>query len=208
MSMEEFDSALEVIRHRVYKDFANKHSELLITSNAFFVTINNFQSQNLHFHAQIWNIALFLNIAQHDLSLLIYQVANEQQSWTRRLAARHLALVTYETTDDLTHLLGKPLRDPLENLGLLKNFDNQLREARLPLISFKKKNEAKLDYIRNLSAAHRDHDALILFKSIKEIDVLDILTIGIELGNIQIEIGKELEKIFNSIRNQYSQMKE
>jgi hypothetical protein len=71
-------------------------------------------------------MGIYLNIAAHDLSILVMQLHFEKDAWTRRQTARHAVLTIYEVTEDMTQLLGKKIREPLETLGLLTRFDSDL----------------------------------------------------------------------------------
>jgi hypothetical protein len=95
-------------------------------------------------HAQLWNVGIYINIAAHDLSVLVMQLHFERDLWTRKQIARHVALAIYEITEDMTQLLGKKIRDPLETLGLLSKFDSELRRVREPLDKFWKQHQGKL----------------------------------------------------------------
>src|SRR5207249_4983942 len=87
-------------------------------------------------HAQLWSIGTYINIAAHDLSVLVRQLYFERDSWTRRQIARHVILTIYEVIEDMTQLLGKRTREPLDALGLLSQFDADLRRVRQPLDRF------------------------------------------------------------------------
>jgi hypothetical protein len=139
----------------------------------------------------------FLNIAAHDVSILLLQIAKERESWERKLIARHLALVVYETAEDMTQLLGKPLRDAVQKLGLLDKLDRELRYARQPLDDFWRVNAPFLKSLRTSSAAHRDHDGVALFELIDAIDVDRIFKIVLSFADIQNQLGTKLQVLLN-----------
>jgi len=134
--LDEFDTLFEKERDKFDELFGKKHKTMSDTSRVFYDSISGFRRRGWDTHAEVWNVAFFLNMAAHDVWVLVAQLASEHEPWTRKLAARHLALAALETVEDMTHLLGKPIRDPLEKLGLLNILDQQLRQARQPLDSY------------------------------------------------------------------------
>lgn len=195
--LEEFDSLFEEDRSKFDALFATKHKAMADASRVFYNSIREFRERGWNTHAEIWNVAFFLNMAAHDISILVFQLASEQDPWTRKLTARHLALAAYETVEDMLHLLGKPIRQPLEKLGLLDILGQQLRHARQPLDSYWKNYSSKLKAIRVASVAHREHDGETLFELIDRIDVHTIMELGLHLGDIQNQLGLHLQKILD-----------
>jgi hypothetical protein len=198
-TLEEFDAAFEKARDRLTLEFSEKHKKMSDDSRAFYVAIVERKNRGVHAHAEIWNVAFFLNMAAHDISILVLQLASEHEPWTRKLTARHLALAVYETAEDMTQLLGKPARDALQRLDLLESQGRRLRTNRKPLDSYWQANEALLKEIRVVSIAHREHDGAALFEAINKINVHQILKLGIELGKILNFLGEHLEHILKII---------
>jgi hypothetical protein len=195
--LDEFDALFEKERSKFDELFAKKHKTMSDTSRVFYDSIKEFRKRGWEIHAEVWNIAFFLNMAAHDISVLVAQLAGEHEPWTRKLAARHLALAAYETVEDMMHLLGKPIREPLEKLGLLHTLDQQLRQARQPLDSYWQTYAPTLKAIRVASVAHREHDGVILFESIDGIDIQHIMELGLRLGDVHNQLGPHLQYILN-----------
>src|SRR2546428_164721 len=95
----------------------------------------------------------------------------------------------------MTQLLGKRTREPLDALGLLSQFDADLRRVRQPLDRFWKQHQEKLSDVRCMSAAHRDLDGFSLLGSIKAIKILEVAELGLEAGRILNEIGGVVQAI-------------
>lgn len=194
----EFDDLFDQQRASLEQTFAKKHHQLRATTEVFKQSLQNSKRQGWHTHAQLWNLGIYINLAAHDLSVLVWQLCVERDIWTRKLLARHVALLMYETTEDMTQLLGKRVREPLDKLGILPTFDGSLRTVREPLDQFWKQHAGKFNHIRRTSAAHRDLDGLTLFDTIDTIDIYEIIDRGLELGKVLNNIGSVVQSILTA----------
>jgi hypothetical protein len=195
--MESIDRLVQENRPGLERTFRQKHDQLIAATDLFSQTLKTCKSRGWNTHGQLWNIGIYLNIAAHDLSILVMQLHFERDAWTRRQIARHAVLTIYEVTEDMTQLLGKKIREPLETLGLLTRFDSDLRRVRQPLDLFWKLHHEKLSDVRCMSAAHRDLDGLSLLESIESINILEIAELGLEVGRILNDIGSVLQSIID-----------
>lgn len=175
--------------------FAQKHAELLATSEFLNSTVEELRARGWATHAMLWNTCLYLNMAAHDLSVLVEDLAFERDNWRRRLLARNLAVLAYESTEDIQFLLGKTFREALEKLGVLSQFELRLRDTRKPLDLFWKEHQASLKQVRVTSAAHRDHDGVAMLNTVKSISIDDSLSIGLALGQIFNDLGAVLQTV-------------
>ncbi|MEP0914043.1 hypothetical protein NDI45_24340 [Leptolyngbya sp. GB1-A1] len=195
--MEEIDRLVDQDRAELERTFAEKHNQLIATTEVFRQALEVCRNRGWDIHSQLWNVGIYMNIAAHDLSVLVMQLHFERDSWTRRQIARHIVLTIYEVTKDMTQLLGKKIRKPLETLGLLPKFDSDLRRVRQPLDKFWEQHQKKLSDVRCMSAAHRDLDGLSLLESIKSINMLEVAQLGSEAGRILNDIGRVVQSILN-----------
>jgi hypothetical protein len=193
--MEEIDRLIDQKRPDLEQTFAQKHRQLIATTEAFRQTLKACKNRGWDTHAQLWNVGIYVNIAAHDLSVLVMQLHFERDAWARRQVARHVVLTIYEVIEDMTQLLGKRIREPLEVLGLLSKFDADLRKVRQPLDRFWKQHQGKLSDVRCMSAAHRDLDGLSLLETIETINILEVSDLGLEVGRILNDIGGVLQPI-------------
>lgn len=196
--MEDIDRLVDRQRQYLEQSFAQKHERLVATTEVLKHTLENCRRQGWAIHAQVWNVALYMNIAAHDLSVLVAQLHFEREPWARRLIARHVVLAMYEVTEDMTQLLGRRLREPLQSLGLLAMFDAELRQARAPLDAFWRQHQEKLSEIRVMSAAHRDLDGLALLETVESLDMEELFKLGLEIGTILNDIGPLIQKILSA----------
>jgi hypothetical protein len=196
--MEEIDRLVDQNRPELERTFAKKHGELIAATEVFRQTLETCKSRGWDVHAQLWNVGIYISIAAHDLSVLVMQLHFERDLWTRKQIARHVALAIYEITEDMTQLLGKKIRDPLETLGLLSKFDSELRRVREPLDKFWKQHQGKLKDVRTMTAAHRDLDGVSLLESIESINLVEFAQLGFEIGNILNDIGEVVQSVLNA----------
>lgn len=169
------DSLFDQEHDELERTFAEKHQQLLATTTVLKETLTELYGRGWNTHAQLWNVCLHINLAAHDLSVMVWQLFAERDIWARKLAARHVALLVFEITEDFTQLLGGPFREALHMLGTLKRFEPDLRSARKPLDSFRQVRSSELNRVRNIAAAHRDHDGLRLLNTIESIDIEQIM---------------------------------
>jgi len=193
---KDLDRQLDRERQALEEIFTAKHRRLLATTALLKGTLLALQARGWSTHAKLWNIGIHINLAAHDLSILVWKLCTEREIWARKLVARQVALMSYETTEDLAGLLGKEIRETLSALGVLDRYDAKLRAVRKPLDVFRKEHSKQLNSIRNLAAAHRGQEGLRMLTTIDEIDVEEILSLGLKLGGIINDIGPVLQEIF------------
>lgn len=196
-STAKFDRQFAPQRAALSLTFATKHGRLLAMTALIKETLFDLRQRRWTTHAELWNIALHINIAAHDLSVLVWQVVAERDIWARKLAARHVALMVSETAEDVVQLLGGPIRTSLNRLGVLDRYDADLRTIRRPLDMFRTKHDRELKDIRNVAAAHRDHDGLRMLGMIETADIEQTIDLGMEFSKILNEIGPLLQRILN-----------
>ena len=193
--MEEIDRLVEQNRRQLQQTFTHKHNELISATEVFKHTLTMCKDRGWKTHAELWNLGIYINIAAHDLSVLVMQLHFEREVWVRKQIARHVVLAIYEIAEDMTQLLGGRMRKALESLTLLSRFNADLRAARQPLDHFWKQHQKKLSDLRCKSAAHRELDGLALLESIESIDVLEIAKRGLEMGQILDDIATVVQAI-------------
>jgi len=193
--MKLVDKLVVTEKENLAREFNEKHNRLIATTEVLKQTLMICRQNGWENHAALWNIAIYLNIAGHDLSILVQQLHFERETWARKQIARHVVLAIYEITEDMTQLLGKKIREPLEKLGLLTKFEKQIGKVRKPLNEFWNENQESMQEIRCMSAAHRDHDGLALLEAIDTINVQKIAVLGLEINKILIEIGNLMQII-------------
>lgn len=122
-------------------------------------------------HKVIFNVGLYLLIIENDISALKFLIFNEIDDWPKKLVARKFVILLYESSKDLSKLLGNDLRKIINSLPEKESLSDELNDIMSDLNKFKNKNSAYLSLIRNNCSAHRDNKAIIQLNSIDEIDI-------------------------------------
>lgn len=86
--MEEIDRLVDQNQPELERTFAKKHGELIAATEVFRHTLETCKSRGWDVHAQLWNVGIYINIAAHDLSVLVMQLHFERDLWTRKQIAR------------------------------------------------------------------------------------------------------------------------
>jgi hypothetical protein len=124
----------------------------------------------------IFNIALFVLLAERDIDSLKIDALTHPEEWRRKLCARVILLTIHEL--DFDKVSGKPLRDALEAIGapdaLRKEAFQALREVRAVQTRARKEFSA----LRNATIAHRDPDALLQYRAIRNLDTDTVFAIA------------------------------
>ena len=194
--MKQLDAALDKERAALEKQFANKHRRLLAMTALMKETLLGLRERGWNTHADLWNIALHINLAAHDLSVQVWALCVERDIWARRLAARHVALMAFEISEDLTHLLGGSIRQALSSLGVLAMYESTLRGSKAPLNEFWRDHSQSLKNIRIVAAAHRDPDGLRLLDVTERLDLQELIQVGLQLNGILTDhLGPILQRV-------------
>lgn len=126
----------------------------------------------------IFNISLYFLLAERDIQALKIDALTHHDEWMRKLCARVILLTIHEL--DLDEVSGRSLRDALEQIGasdgLRKEASLALREIRV----VQEKARKEFLPIRNATIAHRDPDALLQYRSIRNLKMEVVLTIAVE----------------------------
>lgn len=124
---------------------------------------------------RILDISLFTLTIEYDISTLSYLMTFQMDKWKQRCVGRQLAVILYESTNDLLELLGKDFRKMLKSSQNTEDLILELNHITSELSSFKKNNKEILSEIRNYCGAHRDKNAYEQLRVINSIEMNDIL---------------------------------
>ena len=120
-----------------------------------------------------------------DFAVLKVDMVSTFEKWRLRFTARQVALLLYESCDDLTGMLGKDFRDSLTFLGASESEMKELGEICSRLGKFKSANHQFLYVeVRNLVAGHRAQDAVLFLETVEHLDLLKVFQLGGEFYEI------------------------
>lgn len=122
-------------------------------------------------HMKVFNIGLYVLLIENDVSSMKFLIFNEIDEWPKKLVARKLVILLYESSKDLSTLLNKDLRNILNNLPEKKELTEELNEISTEINNFRKEHGQWLSEIRNNCSAHRDNTAIRQLNSIDDIDI-------------------------------------
>ena len=145
----------------------------------------------------IWNSASHVNLLSHDLFTYLYFSTIANDKWADGVGARSIATLIYEGLDDLPALMGKPLKEACEGLGIYEDFKPELKRLRKQLADFKGKYNDVLQPVRMAAHAHRDHDLLVFIENVLNASPNKFIQIGKEFECILCEIGKFNQDVIN-----------
>lgn len=104
------------------------------------------------------NLLQFFQISLFDLVILMESMENVS-GWKYKLFVRQFYLTTYESIEDLQHLLGREFRDAVTAIDADETTLEIFSDIGKSLNHIKKKYKRSLHNVRHYISAHRDHDA-------------------------------------------------
>jgi hypothetical protein len=126
----------------------------------------------------LYNIALYLLIADRDIQAVKIDALTHPDEWTRKLSARIILLTIYEW--DADQVTGRQLQEAMELMLIPEDLRREavalLRELRV----VQRKANKKFSFVRNAAIAHRDPNALVQYRAIRNLNVHEVMELGVE----------------------------
>ncbi|MBI5384319.1 MAG: hypothetical protein HZA90_06485 [Verrucomicrobia bacterium] len=132
---------------------------------------------------RLFDASLFCLIYEADLTVLSRDMTCRSAWWDSRLYARLLAMTMLECVEDIPAVLGKSFRQALTNVVTDRVHLQQISKMTGALSDFRKNHEHELREIRQIAAAHRDHDSRLVASSIERLDLRKLTVLSQELGS-------------------------
>ncbi len=126
----------------------------------------------------LYNIALYLLIADRDIQAVKIDTLTHPDEWTRKLNARIILLTIYEW--DADKVCGRELKNALELMLIPEDLRREAVESLRALRVIQRKANKKFLFIRNAAIAHRDPNALVQYRAIRDLRVDEVMAIGME----------------------------
>lgn len=126
--------------------------------------------------AVVLNLALFFLIAERDIQAVKIDALTHPDAWRRKLCARIILLTIHEL--DLDKVAGNKLREALVDAGVSEETKNQATLAIRAVRKAQQKAQKEFAFLRNATIAHRDPDAVVQYRSIAEIDEMEVCRIA------------------------------
>lgn len=126
----------------------------------------------------LYNIALYLLIADRDIQAVKIDTLTHPDEWTRKLGARIILLTIYEW--DADKVTGRQLKDTLELMLIGEELRREAIDSLRALRIIQRKANKQFSFIRNSAIAHRDPNALVQYRAIRDLNVDQVIAIGME----------------------------
>ncbi len=138
--------------------------------------------------AMMVNLLLFQSLFARDLAATLQQLLRLPDGWSRTFHARIAALLITEFLQDTPNLLGKDFR--ATTLLYLTTDEDRRALDRLckDLSALETREHRHLADIRNVSIAHRDHDARRQRRQIQNMDVDHIVALCDEVIKLHLRL--------------------
>ena len=136
----------------------------------------------------LYNIGLYLLIADRDIQAAKIDALTHPDEWTRKLNARIILLTIYEW--DADKVTGRELKDAMELMLIPQELRREAIDALRALRLVQRKANKKFSFIRNAAIAHRDPNALVQYRAIRDLSVDEVMALAVEFfGAIERFVG-------------------
>jgi hypothetical protein len=126
----------------------------------------------------LFNIGLYLLIADRDIQAAKIDALTHPDEWSRKLHARIILLTIYEW--DADKVSGRALRNGMDQMLIPDELKHEVSASLRRLRKIQEKATTKFTSVRNAAIAHRDPDALIQYRAIRDLDVQKVMGVAIE----------------------------
>ena len=113
------------------------------------------------------NIALYLLLADRDISSAKLDALTHPDPWRRSLATRTILLVVHEW--DVDKVTGHQLRNAMEQVEIPDELRREVVSALRGIRSAQERARKAFKALRNATIAHRDPDALAQYRAIRDV---------------------------------------
>jgi hypothetical protein len=164
-------------------------------------TLNGAKGLNAASTSIVFNVGLYLLLLDQDLAHFTDDLVNAIDGGRRTFVAKLLATLLYEAAEDCPQLLGKTFRTAVSELGASADQMSKLNSVSSELNRFWQSHREFLGEIRNVLAAHREHDALLYAESLDSLKPLEIMARSAELTQLLealINVITDLGSLTNS----------
>ena len=152
------------------------------------VTLETFETIRYYAHrnedgkmkgvATLFNIGLYLMIAHRDIQAIKIDALTHPDEWTRKLNARIILLTIYEW--DADQVTGRALQEAMDLMLIPDDLRREANETLRRLRKVQERAKKKFQFIRNAAIAHRDPNALVQYRAIRDLNVKDVWDIAAE----------------------------
>lgn len=154
----------------------------------------------------LFNIGLYLLIAHKDIQALKLDALTHPDEWTRKLNARVILLTIYEW--DADEVSGRELHQALDIMEIPVELRQEAVAVLRRLRKIQEKAKKQFAFIRNVAIAHRDPDALIQYRAIRDLRVNEVWAVAAEFFAEVEQFVRVLTKVMQSSNNWQSYLRQ
>jgi len=126
----------------------------------------------------LFNIGFYLLLAERDIQAVKIDALTHPDEWTRKLHARIILLTIYEW--DADKVSGRALKDALDTIQVSEELRGQAIDALRSLRVVQRKVTKQFGFIRNATIGHRDPNALVQYRAIRDLRTNDVMAVAAE----------------------------
>ena len=145
----------------------------------------------------IWNISGFITLISMDIKTIQLGMYFAETEWHKRFYARQACTIMYESSNDIFDLLGKNFKELISKRIDITSHNDELKNIRARLNSFREANSDYLCTVRNNTAAHKDQDVLNQLSVISDINWVNIIELVEEFETIINDMGAFLKRLID-----------
>ncbi|MDB6122068.1 MAG: hypothetical protein JWQ71_1061 [Pedosphaera sp.] len=133
-----------------------------------------FKKNGLTEYEQLYNIAIYIFLSNHDLTVLQLKLTTEGNPRIQSMYERQIVVLLYESLDDIPVMLGKDFRKNLLKLKEGASLIVELDKITKAISKFKQSHERDLKEIRNVIGAHFDKDVDKYLRVLEKLDHMKV----------------------------------
>ncbi|WP_020397216.1 hypothetical protein [Thiolinea disciformis] len=155
----------------------------------------------------IFNIALYFLIAERDIQSVKIDALTHPDPWKRNLCIRTILLTLHEWVID--KVSGNTLKVTLDEINAPEELKEETYIALRKIRKAQKAAKRKLGFLRNSTIAHRDPDALLQYRTIRNLDDLSVLKLASEFyagADLFIDLVSKLILESSSLQGLFTQL--
>jgi hypothetical protein len=143
----------------------------------------------------VFNVSLYVLLLDQDLAYFTNDLVQAIGDRRRAFIAKQEAVLLYEAAEDVRQLLGREFRAALKALNVPQDIVDRIKAVSIGLNNFWDTHREFLKTIRNVLAAHRDHDALRYVSDLETLKPLDVMNRAVEFSALLELLVQELIRI-------------
>ena len=147
----------------------------------------------------LFDASLFCLLFDADLTVLCRDMSCRSNWWESRLYARLLAMTMLECVEDVPQVLGKSFRNALNKLAPQSQHLTALCTVSKTLSDFRKNHEGRLRPIRQIMAAHRDHDPNLIVSSVTNLDLGALIKLAGDLNDALSKFSEIMSNVISDL---------